>query len=244
MNELDIKAAVLMHVRHACGRRRKPIVASEFPLGSSAVRADLALLSDEFIGIEVKSARDSLRRLASQLEGYARYFDKVVLIVAEKHVGVVETGDLRGAALWTFDNAGQVREVHGAAPLQETFYQQYADLLTQVEMRRLVKSNHPEMPDEATLRSAFHVAFARRYEKTSGDFWRAVARRPIVVSDVLALSRFSELRQRHRQLAKDREEFWKEWSTQLRESSSLPSPPQSRERLPDLHSMSEPEDER
>ncbi|WP_146037276.1 hypothetical protein [Novosphingobium guangzhouense] len=104
MDEAWIKAATLAHVRTANGRRRKPIVTAEFTLGSSGVRADLAIFADTTIGLEIITAKDSFRRLPSQMSAYARYFQHVVAVIAPCHLKNVRAEYLCGASLWTYDD--------------------------------------------------------------------------------------------------------------------------------------------
>lgn len=244
MTETEIKAAVLQHVRAAAGRKRKPIVANEFRLGTSSVRADLAILADEFIGIEIKSARDSLRRLIGQLEGYTRYFDRVILIVAEKHLSAAQGFPLGGSALWVVDDTGRVREVRKPDANRLAAASSYSDLLTQADVRRFISRLPAEVPIEEALKQALHQAFSARYAKTSDDFWKKVARRRIAPADLQILSRYAEQRTLHRDFLKERDEFWRDWANQVRTKPSLPNPPQSQRPLPDYHSTSESEDGR
>ena len=109
MDEGEVKAAILTRVREATGRRRKPIVTAEFTLGSSGVRADLAVFAETSIGVEMNTARDTLRRLPAQMAAYARYFDHAVAIVAPCHVPNIVPDSLHGGSLWTYDEQGILR---------------------------------------------------------------------------------------------------------------------------------------
>lgn len=63
---------------------------TEFRAGSC--KADLAILNGTATVYEIKSERDSLARLANQVENYKRVFAKVVVIASEDHVaGVLDT---------------------------------------------------------------------------------------------------------------------------------------------------------
>ena len=63
---------------------------AEFRAGSS--KADLAILNGTATAYEIKSERDSLVRLRSQVENYKRVFAKVFVIASEGHVsGVLDT---------------------------------------------------------------------------------------------------------------------------------------------------------
>lgn len=194
MDEGQVKAAVLMRVREATGRRRKPIVTAELTLGSSGVRADLVVFADISIGFEIKTARDTLRRLPTQMEAYARYFDHAVAIVAPCHVSNIAPETLSGGGLWTYDADGTLNPlVQGTvnAVAAEALF----DLLTQAERRK----------------GDFRAAMAARYGETSADFWSKVARRTIRSDDLPRLSRFSEAREQARRLAAERDAQWSRW---------------------------------
>lgn len=63
---------------------------TEFRAGSC--KADLAILNGTATVYEIKSERDSLSRLANQVENYKRVFAKVFVIASESHVpGVLAT---------------------------------------------------------------------------------------------------------------------------------------------------------
>ncbi|MEZ0577298.1 sce7726 family protein [Nocardioides sp. MH1] len=50
------------------------------------VRVDVAVVNGSLSGYELKSARDTLRRLPTQVEVYSRVLDYATLVVAENHV--------------------------------------------------------------------------------------------------------------------------------------------------------------
>jgi hypothetical protein len=49
-------------------------------------RVDLAVIGRRMDGFEIKSERDTLRRLPRQVAAYARVMDRCTLVVAEKHL--------------------------------------------------------------------------------------------------------------------------------------------------------------
>lgn len=194
MDEGQVKAAVLMRVREATGRRRKPIVTAEFTLGSSGVRADLATFAETSIGFEIKTAKDTLRRLPTQMAAYARYFDHAVAIVAPCHVPNVASDALHGGSLWTYDEDGILQPlVEGQVNTVDE--EALVDLMTQAERRR----------------GDFRAAIVGRYDATSRQFWTAVSRRSIRCDDLPLLSRFTEARTQARRLAAEREAYWSRW---------------------------------
>lgn len=203
MDEAAVKAQVLSHIRQASGRK-KPILTAELTLGTSGTRADVVVLGDaELIGIEIKTERDSLRRLPSQLEAYSRYFDHVVVVAASCHFAELAEIDLHGASVWrsTKDGLDPVISGHpnSVSPLA------YLDLMTRQEKKEVVAKG------DSTVREHYFDTFTRRYGHTSRDLWRSVARRKIKPEDVRLLSRFNERRAAVQAVAQEREERWQRW---------------------------------
>lgn len=58
------------------------IVVPELGILNGLVRADLAIIGTEMHGIEIKSARDTARRLPDQIAAYDEVFDRCTLVVA------------------------------------------------------------------------------------------------------------------------------------------------------------------
>jgi hypothetical protein len=58
----------------------------ELVLQQGKHRVDVAVLNDEFHAFEIKSANDNLDRLPKQQACYNKVFDRVTLVVDEKHV--------------------------------------------------------------------------------------------------------------------------------------------------------------
>jgi hypothetical protein len=49
-------------------------------------RADLAVIGSSFLGFEIKTDRDTLKRLPRQVEAYNRIFDRCTVVLAERHL--------------------------------------------------------------------------------------------------------------------------------------------------------------
>jgi hypothetical protein len=203
MDEAAVKAQVLSHIRRASGRRT-PILTAELTLGKSGARADVAVLSDqELIGLEIKTARDNLRRLPAQLAAYSRYFDHVVVVAAPCHLAALARMELYGASIWRTDEQGLDPVITGAANSVSPLA--YLDLMTRQEKKEVVaKAN-------MTVRKHYFDTFTRRYEQTSLTLWRSVAGRKIKADDVRLLSRFNERRTAFQAIAQERQERWQRW---------------------------------
>ena len=86
MRDLDVRAALRrrLTVEHADEFNRIRVVEELGIYGE--VRVDVAVLADEMIGYELKSARDTLKRLPKQVEWYSRVLDQAHIVVADNHL--------------------------------------------------------------------------------------------------------------------------------------------------------------
>lgn len=220
MDENGIKAAVLTRIRRRLHGRDLPIVTSEFSLNGTGIRADLAVLNRHFIGIEIKSASDNLKRLPSQIEGYARYFDRTELVVACKHVHALESINLHNAEVWSYEADGEWAQ-HASGQPQRVAGHWLLQLLTAEEEKRAVRalearSNGEKQLDTDTgFRAQFEAAFRRRYAKTSAAFWDAVRGRTITANDLVLLSRFHAERERTKLFQAAEQAMWATWAEQM-----------------------------
>ena len=84
MDEKCIRGAVhsqlLRHFHQDCSAR----VIDELGLLHGKARIDIAIINGNLHGIEIKSARDDLSRLCSQVKIYNLVFNKVTLVLAER----------------------------------------------------------------------------------------------------------------------------------------------------------------
>jgi hypothetical protein len=62
------------------------VILDELGVCRGQVRVDLAVVNGSLQGYEIKSDRDSLRRLGRQAEIYSRVFDRVTLVVGACHL--------------------------------------------------------------------------------------------------------------------------------------------------------------
>lgn len=205
MHEAAVKAQVLSHIRQA-NRRTKPTLTAELTLGTSGARADLAVLSDaELIGLEIKTERDSLRRLPAQLAAYSKYFDRVIVVAAPCHFAELAEMDLRGAWIWRSTNEGLEAVITGQKNLVSPLA--YLDLMTRQEKKEVLTKG------DATLRQHYFDTFVSRYGQTSHKLWQSVAGRKIKAGDVRLLSRFNDRRTAVQLVAQERAERWQRWQS-------------------------------
>lgn len=221
MDENDIKAAALSWIRRRSRRSGYPVVASEFRLNGTGIRADLAILDQNaFFGIEIKSEYDTLKRLPSQMEGYARYFDYTYLIVADKHLAEAATIDTRNAIILTTSSLKSYPRITptGFNPISGSWL---LHLLTMEEERKAVRSVNDDsncstpLAIDAARRHQFENAFVKRYGETSNNFWKSVKNRRIKSGDLQTLSRFNELRQLRKLDLDQQTKHWADWLSEI-----------------------------
>lgn len=85
MNDRDVRAAVLNWLDGVHAGQNNTLIVQEMGIWSGSVRVDVAVINGELQGFELKSARDTLERLPVQADLYSQVFDRVTLVVAEKH---------------------------------------------------------------------------------------------------------------------------------------------------------------
>lgn len=85
MHDRDVRAAVLAQLDRLHAGDADTRVVQEMGIWSGSVRVDIAVINGELHGFELKSERDTLERLPAQAELYNQVFDRVTLVVAEKH---------------------------------------------------------------------------------------------------------------------------------------------------------------
>ncbi|MBP7052551.1 MAG: sce7726 family protein [Phycisphaerae bacterium] len=64
----------------------RTLVVNELGLNHGRCRADIAIINGQLVGYEIKSDEDSLRRLDGQVKSYNAVFDRVFMIVGERHL--------------------------------------------------------------------------------------------------------------------------------------------------------------
>lgn len=214
-NERALKAALLNVLRDQQMIDKSSCIANEFYLPSFSYRADLAILSKIFIGIEIKSELDSLRRLQEQTDGYLQYFDMVIVVLAEKHLAKAKELSLRDANILAVGPNGKITMVQ--CPKSQSLKRRpFWELMTQTEKRVFDRTINLISPTnlaarEALEREAFYAAFQARFTETSRAFWSATNRRKIAAQDLQLLSRYHELRESQAKWNADRAVASEQW---------------------------------
>jgi hypothetical protein len=89
MNEAEIKTALIGWLLANCYQPGMLLI-NEFTNMRCGARADIAMLSEgNLVAFEIKSPRDTTRRLRTQVDMYDKYFDKYVVVTTGDHINDV-----------------------------------------------------------------------------------------------------------------------------------------------------------
>lgn len=86
LGDADIRPTLKARVLEDHASEADTVLIEELGLCRGQVRVDIAVVNGLLHGIEIKSDRDSLRRLAGQTDLYSKVLDKVTLVVGERHL--------------------------------------------------------------------------------------------------------------------------------------------------------------
>lgn len=86
LSDAQIRPALRMQLKADLSRDVDTVIIEELGICRGQVRIDLAVVNGLIHGYEIKSERDSLRRLASQVTMYSRVLDRATLVVATRHL--------------------------------------------------------------------------------------------------------------------------------------------------------------
>lgn len=86
MRDRDVRAALRAKLAIDYANDPHTRIVEEMGVWSGSVRIDLAVINGELGGYELKSDRDTLKRLPLQADLYSRVFDRLTLVVGKRHV--------------------------------------------------------------------------------------------------------------------------------------------------------------
>jgi hypothetical protein len=94
------------------------LILDELGLLQGAARVDMAVVNGAIAAWEIKSERDTLRRLATQAEAYCQVFDYVTLVAAPDHIRKIKSDvpTWWGISVAVLDENGEVRIKPRRAP--------------------------------------------------------------------------------------------------------------------------------
>jgi len=85
MHDRDVRDAILSRLNADHENDADTRIVEEMGVWAGSVRVDVAVINGELSGYELKSDRDTLARLPLQADIYSRVFDKMYLVVGERH---------------------------------------------------------------------------------------------------------------------------------------------------------------
>jgi len=89
MRDRQIRAALRQHLLSEHDQQ-DTIIVEELGLLNGVVRADVVLINGALNGYEIKSDRDTLKRLERQQKAYAQCFETMTLVVGPKHTAAAK----------------------------------------------------------------------------------------------------------------------------------------------------------
>lgn len=87
MKDLDIRKSLIPFLEYVYHYDDSTKYFNELSICQGECRIDFAVINGLMLGYEIKSERDTLKRLPIQSELYSKVFDNLTLIVSEKHIG-------------------------------------------------------------------------------------------------------------------------------------------------------------
>lgn len=84
VTDAEIRPALRERLRRRHADEADTVLIEELGLRRGKVRVDLAVVNGSLHGFEIKSDRDSLKRLAGQVELYSQVLDRATLVVGER----------------------------------------------------------------------------------------------------------------------------------------------------------------
>ena len=127
------------------------LVVEELGICQGAARIDLAVVSSCFEGFEIKSDRDSFRRLRHQIRLYSRILDRATIVVGRRHLDAAKEivpewwgillfdGDCSPSRIKVIRRAKRNRSVDPGALVELLWYSEAIELLEDVSAARGVR---------------------------------------------------------------------------------------------------------
>ena len=84
--DAEIRRALRLRLSNEHAKQVDTAFIDEFSICRGQARIDLAVVNNIFHGYEIKSDRDNLRRLDSQVELYSKVLDRATLVVGNRHL--------------------------------------------------------------------------------------------------------------------------------------------------------------
>lgn len=86
MRDQEIRQAFHKSILKSAHDDLDTFVVDELGLKNGEIRADIAVLNGKLVGYEIKTERDTLSRLPSQIDAYSEVFHKAFIVVSNNHL--------------------------------------------------------------------------------------------------------------------------------------------------------------
>jgi len=90
MNDVEIRQNFHRKILWRQHAHKDTLVIDELGLNHGKCRADIAVVNGYLAGYEIKSNKDSLRRLEEQVKSYNAVFDKISIIAGDRYIGSIQ----------------------------------------------------------------------------------------------------------------------------------------------------------
>jgi hypothetical protein len=90
MNDVEIRQNFHRKMLRRQHAHKDMLVIDELGLNHGQCRADIAVVNGHLVGYEIKSDKDSLRRLKVQVKAYNAIFDRISIIVGDRHIKSIQ----------------------------------------------------------------------------------------------------------------------------------------------------------
>lgn len=222
--EADLKVRVIKFLCRSGQLTCEHTIANEMMVGGYSRRVDLAVFGNITHAIEIKSHSDSLTRLAGQVSDYSKFFDKVTVVVAEKHLTRASKVLPKEVGLWVLED-NKIRKIRlGRKPLASD----PVSLLRMINASELKKilTKHGLAKGVRTreqldyfalklsrrkLKSSITETLRERYLPTTKTFWLAVRDVQIQPSHLGYLSPNISARIQRQQAQEATRKTWESW---------------------------------
>ncbi|MBB3607618.1 sce7726 family protein [Rhizobium sp. BK602] len=198
--EFELKISTINHIVRKYHFLHDTILIHEFSNGKCGARADIALRSNNLLyAFEVKSAKDSLRRLDKQIEIYKSYFDHVVIVADEIHINnAAEICKMNEVTLLRYQKRRITTEIKGRTKrIPNSFIERYM-----ISERENIKNNGN------SARIILNKIINKKYHQNIELTARAFERKEITREELLYLNPHFANREERKKLSEIRENKW------------------------------------
>lgn len=226
--EPDIKALVLNHLKANGRLTHDTSIINEFTIDRFSRRVDLAAIEEKsLVAFEIKSEADSLYRLEGQVEKYLKYFDKVIIVAASKHIKQITKTVPSHVGVWEVSN-GKIKIKRSGRRISIRDKSSLIDLMKANELLKL--SNRLNLTPSSKTRLHLEAALQRspsgtlkraaiqyikeRFHGTYSLFLNKVADNQVSPEDIQLLSPYKKERLAMKKLSENNT-IWNKWGENL-----------------------------